>query len=73
MVEVYDDDFMSLIIPVSQEQLQRVASAIMSGIHNIFLPDDNNSKDLILEKKLAKGEGIYTTQKMLLGFNLNGN
>ena len=28
MVEVYIDDFMSLVIPVSQEQLQHVATAV---------------------------------------------
>jgi hypothetical protein len=44
----------------------------MSGIHNIFPPDDNNSKDPISEKKLAKGEGTYSTQKTLLGFDFDG-
>jgi hypothetical protein len=34
MVEVYVDDFMSLIILVSQERLQHVAVAIMTGIHD---------------------------------------
>jgi hypothetical protein len=33
MVEVYVDDFMSLMIPVSQEQLQHVAMAVMMEIH----------------------------------------
>jgi hypothetical protein len=45
----------------------------MSGIHNVFPPNDNNSKDPILEKKLAKGGGTHMTRKMLLGFNFNGN
>ncbi len=41
VVEVYVDDFMSLVIPILQEQLQHVATAIMMGIHNVFPPDDN--------------------------------
>ena len=36
MVEVYIDNFMSLVIPVSQEQLWHVATAVMTGIHGVF-------------------------------------
>ena len=36
MVEVYVDNCMSFAIPVSQEQLQHVANAIMHGIHDVF-------------------------------------
>jgi hypothetical protein len=36
MVEVYVVDFMSLVIPVSQEQLRHVATAVMTGIHDVF-------------------------------------
>jgi hypothetical protein len=72
MVEVYVDDFMSLVIPVSWEQLCHVANAIMHGIHDVFPPDAKVSNDPISEKKLNKGEGRYETQKMLLGFDLDG-
>jgi hypothetical protein len=44
----------------------------MIGIHEFFPPDDSNSKDPISEKKLAKVEGRYSTQKMLLGFDFDG-
>jgi len=33
MIKVYVDDFMSLVIPVSQSQLKHVAAAVMMGIH----------------------------------------
>jgi hypothetical protein len=50
MVEVYVDDFMSLVIPLSRHQLQHVATAVMTGIHDIFPPDNNDSNDPISEK-----------------------
>ena len=68
MVEVYVDDFMSLVIPVSREQLRHVAKAIMHGIHDVFPPDNNDDEDPISEKKMKKGEGLYDTKKTLLGF-----
>jgi hypothetical protein len=72
MVEVYVDDFMSLVIPVTREQLRHVANAIMHGIHDVFPLDEDNSNDPISEKKLKKGEGRYETRKMLLGFDFDG-
>ncbi len=72
MVEVYVNDFMSLVIPVSWEQLRHVANAIMHGIHDVFPPDEDDSNDPILEKKLKKGEGRYETRKTLLGFDFDG-
>ncbi len=38
-VEVYVDDFMSIIIPTSKAQLDHVANAIMRGIHDVFPAD----------------------------------
>ena len=73
MVEVYVDDFMSLVIPVSREQLCHIANAIMHGIHNVFLPDIDDYKDPISEKKIKKGKGLYDIKKMLLGFDFDSN
>jgi hypothetical protein len=73
MVEVYVDDFMSLVIPVSQEQLRHVAAAIMTGIHDVFPPnDEDDSDDPISEKKLKQLEAQYATLKTLLGFHFDG-
>jgi hypothetical protein len=72
MVEVYVDDFMSLVIPVLQDQLRHVATAVMTGIHDVFPPDGDDSNDLISEKKLVREEGRYSTQKTLLGFDFDG-
>jgi hypothetical protein len=72
MVEVYVNDFMSLIIPVSREQLRHVLAAIMTGIHDVFPPDADDGNDPISEKKLRAQEGLYSTRKTLLGFDFNG-
>ncbi len=63
---------MSLLIPVSEEQLRHIANAIMHDTHDIFPPDKDNSNNPILEKKLEKGEGRYETRKTLLGFDFDG-
>ena len=70
-LEVYVDDFMSIIIPTSKEQLKHVAMAIMTGIHDVFPANMTNSNDTILEKKPLKGEGQYSLLKMLLGFDFD--
>ncbi len=57
MVEVYVDDFMSLIISVLKAQLCHVATAMMLGIHNMFPPNVDDSCNPISEKKLIQGEG----------------
>jgi hypothetical protein len=72
MVEVYVDDFMSLVIPVSWEQLRHIANAIMLGIHNVFPPDAKDSNDPISEKKLKKGEGGTRPGKHCLGSIFDG-
>ena len=72
-IEVYVDDFMSLIIPTSREQLDHVATAVMTGIHDVFPADMHDGNDPISEKKLLKGEGQYSMLKTLLGFDFDGN
>jgi hypothetical protein len=71
-IEVYVDDFISIVIPTSQEQLDHVADAIMQGIHDVFPADIVDINNPISEKKLKKGEGQYSTFKTLLGFDFDG-
>jgi hypothetical protein len=54
MVEVYVDDFMSLVIPISRDQLQHVATAVMTGIHDVFPPDKDDNNDPISEKSYKR-------------------
>ncbi len=73
MVEVYVNNFMSLVIPISWEQPQHVATAVMMSIHDVFLPDTDDSNDPISKKKLLKNNGQYSTLKTLLGFDFDGS
>ena len=70
-LEVYVDDFISIVIPPSQEQLRHMANAIMEGIHDIFPSDDDDANDPISEKKLLKRDGQYDVLKTLLGFEFD--
>ncbi len=72
-IELYVEDFMSIVIPTSKAQLDHVANAIMLGIHDVFPANIVDSNDPISEKKLKKGEGQYSTLKTLLGFDFDGN
>jgi hypothetical protein len=73
MIEVYVDDFMSLVIPISKSQLEHTAAAVMTGIHDVFpANDEDDGDDPISEKKLKKLEGQYSTAKTLLGFDFDG-
>jgi hypothetical protein len=72
LLEVYVDDFISLVIPTSREQLRHVSTGTMTGIHDVFPADDNNSNDPISEKKLNQLDGEYATTKTILGFEFDG-
>ena len=73
VVEVYVDDFMALAIPANKEQLRHVSTAVMTGIHEVFLPADEDGRDSISHKKLKKGEGTWSLVKDLLGFEFDGD
>ena len=72
LLEVYVDDFVSLVIPYSREQLRHVSTGTMTGIHDVFPDDDNDGNDPISEKKLKQGDGEYATTKTILGFDFDG-
>ncbi len=71
-LEVYVDDFMSIVIPTSRKHLDHVAMAVMTGIHDVFLANINDGNDPISKKKLLKGDGQYSLMKTLLGFDFDG-
>jgi hypothetical protein len=66
---------MSLVIPTSRKQLEQVATAVMTGIHDIFPTNITDCNNLILtpEQKLLNGERQYSLYIMkLLGFDFDG-
>jgi hypothetical protein len=61
-----------LIISATKEEMLHIATAVMTGIHNVFPKDDNNNNDPILLKKMKKEESQLSTQKTLLSLEFNG-
>jgi hypothetical protein len=72
LMEVYMDDFIDLVIPVCQHDLDHIAVATMTGIHDVFPPSDSAATDPISEKKLARGEGAWANVKEILGMTFDG-
>ena len=66
------DDFISVAIPTSREQLDHVANATMRGIHEVFPAEDDPASDPLAKKKLDKGDGAWSPQKEVLGFDFDG-
>ena len=54
LLEVYIDNFVSLVILTSRDQLRHVSTGTMMGVHDIFPTDNNDSNDPISEKKLKQ-------------------
>ena len=53
MLEVYMDNYILFAIPSIWAQLRHAANGVTRGIHDVFLPDNDNEKDAIsLKKKL---------------------
>ena len=73
LLKVYVDDFVSLVIPTSREQLCHVSTGTMTRIHDVFPADKIDANDPISEKKLKQLNGEYLTTKTILGFDFNGD
>jgi hypothetical protein len=52
-------------------QLEHVAMAVMTGIHDVFPANTADCNNLIVEKKMLKGEGHYLLFRMLLGLDFD--
>jgi hypothetical protein len=72
ILEVYMDDYIAAIIPMSKAQIIHITRGILHGIHNVFPPSNADSIDPISAKKLQKGDGTFESQKCILGFNFDG-
>ena len=73
MIEVYVDDYISLAIPRTKDDLRHIANAVMTAIHDIFPEDEDKSKDPLSYKKLLKLEGMWALTKDILGFTFDGD
>ena len=72
LLEEYVDDFVSLVILASHEQLRHVSTGTMTGIHDVFPANEIDSNDPISEKKLEQLDREYSTKKTILGFDVDG-
>ena len=72
VIEAYVDDYISIATPASQEQLVHVATAVMSGIHDVFPADTDDDEDPISLKKMKKLEAMWALNKDILGFTFDG-
>jgi hypothetical protein len=73
LLKVYVYNFMLLIIPATKEEMVHLATAVMTGIYDMFPEAKDNNKDPISLKKMKRGESQLSTRKMLLGFDFDGN
>ena len=72
VVEVFVDDYVAIAIPTSHEQLAHVATAVMSGIHDVFPADNMDKNDPISLKKMKSLEAMWALEKDILGLGFNG-
>ena len=75
LLEVYVDDFIGLIHAPTHQQLQHFTRAILHAIHRIFPPANitkNHNDEPISLKKLAQGDGLWSSNKEILGWLFDG-
>jgi hypothetical protein len=77
MSAVYVDDFiLAAVEDTKGTLLKRTARATLHAIHSVFQPPSSTNmpgaKDPVSEKKLAKGDARWDTEKEILGYLLDG-
>ena len=73
--EVYVDDFIAYTNDAQLTNIQRMARALLHGIHSIFPPpgvSGHNGEEPISIKKLQELEGMFQNKKEVLGWMFNG-
>lgn len=73
LIECYMDDYISMVIPTSREQLLHVSNSVMTGINDVFPADANDDNDPTSLKKLKKRDGQWELEKDILGFTFDGD
>jgi hypothetical protein len=75
LIEVFVDDFIGATNISHPEHLLHTSRAMLHGFHSIFPPPSitkHNGEDPISQKKMAQGEGDWSTTKEILGWTVNG-
>jgi len=72
---VYMDDFIGLAQSMSENELRHFTRAVLHGIHTVFPlpgPLDDQTDEPISVKKLKQEDGLWNTQKEILGWLFDG-
>jgi len=75
LLEVYMDDFFGMMQAPTIKELHKFTRAILIGIHSIFPPpglSNDPTDEPISIKKLKSGDGLWSTQKEILGWLFDG-
>jgi len=70
LLEVYMDDFFRMMQVPTVKELRKFTRSILYGIHSVFpLPGPSNdpTDEPVSVKKLKAGDGLWSTQKEILG------
>ena len=73
--EVFVDDFVCATNNLTDAHLTQVSKAMIHGVHSIFPPPEvtgHPGGDPVSEKKLDKGEGVWSHKKEILGWDFDG-
>jgi hypothetical protein len=66
------DDYLSMAMATSQQQLNHISSVLMHGVHDLFPPLEDRALDSLSLKMLQQGEGTWALQGNVLGFSTYG-
>ena len=75
VMEVYVDDFCTMVQTSCTATLRHVSRALLHAIHSVFPPEvvsGHCGGDPISKKKLLEGEGEWDTRKEILGWVFDG-
>jgi len=75
LLEVYMDDFFGMLQAPTIAELHKFTRSILYGIHAVFPPpgpSEDQTDEPISVKKLKAGDGLWSTQKEILGWLFDG-
>ena len=75
LIEVFVDDFIGATNNSQPDHLLHISRAMLHGFHSIFPPPSitkHTGEDPISQKKMAQGEGEWSTTKEILGWTFDG-
>ena len=75
VMEVYVDDFCTMVQTSDVNVLRQVSRSLLHAIHSVFPPMDvsgHNGGDPVSLKKLEEGEGEWDVRKEILGWVFDG-